>query len=247
MIHRLLIWVFQRFHMLRIASKSRRNMLAVSFSCFLSFVLHVMVITAITAVDSEINIITHPIPGLNFAMGAVLFQCIGSAIALSSLCSGSFSLISPTKGFKEKIADFFKSCALLMVSSFVFHIIAVCYGAPFFSKTTETFHFATLLTALVCFPCCLVIGPNRESFCRIFFEDSCDLGMETAVYITSVCSVLGAWLGAFPIPLDWDISWQEWPVSCALGAHGGYTAGLFLAALYLPRKFGSNQKFYKSV
>ena len=78
-------------------------MLAVSFACFLSFVLHVMVLTLITAVDSDINIIAHPISGLNFAIATVLFQCLFSGIALSTLCNGSFNLISPTKSFKEKV------------------------------------------------------------------------------------------------------------------------------------------------
>lgn len=31
---------------------------------------------------------------------------------------------------------------------------------------------------------------------------------ESSLQITSVCSILGAWFGAFPIPLDWDRPWQ---------------------------------------
>ena len=31
---------------------------------------------------------------------------------------------------------------------------------------------------------------------------------DTSLQITTGCSVVGAWLGAFPIPLDWDRPWQ---------------------------------------
>ena len=30
-------------------------------------------------------------------------------------------------------------------------------------------------------------------------------------------SLAGAWMGAIPIPLDWDRPWQRWPVTCVAG------------------------------
>jgi len=35
-----------------------------------------------------------------------------------------------------------------------------------------------------------------------------ETGIETMVFSSCLCSVAGAWLGAFPIPLDWDRPWQ---------------------------------------
>ena len=34
--------------------------------------------------------------------------------------------------------------------------------------------------------------------------------------------LLGAWLGAVPIPLDWDREWQKWPVTIVTGAYAGW-------------------------
>ena len=34
-------------------------------------------------------------------------------------------------------------------------------------------------------------------------------------------TVVGAWFGAFPIPLDWDRPWQAWPITCVVGAVAG--------------------------
>lgn len=42
----------------------------------------------------------------------------------------------------------------------------------------------------------------------IIVSYSPELGIESMVYISSITSFLGAWLGAFPIPLDWDRPWQ---------------------------------------
>lgn len=45
------------------------------------------------------------------------------------------------------------------------------------------------------------------------------------VFGGSVGCLVGAWLGAIPIPLDWDREWQRWPVTIVLGAVGGYVVG----------------------
>jgi phosphatidylinositol glycan class F len=37
--------------------------------------------------------------------------------------------------------------------------------------------------------------------------------------------VVGAWLGAVPIPLDWDREWQRWPVTVVAGAYRGWGLG----------------------
>lgn len=45
------------------------------------------------------------------------------------------------------------------------------------------------------------------------------------VFGASVGCFLGAWLGAVPIPLDWDREWQKWPVTIVTGAYAGYMVG----------------------
>lgn len=39
-------------------------------------------------------------------------------------------------------------------------------------------------------------------------------------------ALVGAWVGAFPIPLDWDRPWQAWPITCAVGGTAGHMLGL---------------------
>jgi phosphatidylinositol glycan class F len=55
------------------------------------------------------------------------------------------------------------------------------------------------------------------------------------VFGAAVGALLGAWLGAVPIPLDWDREWQKWPVTVITGAYGGYVVGKVLGGLGLVR------------
>lgn len=48
---------------------------------------------------------------------------------------------------------------------------------------------------------------------------------EMAAYMQSITILIGAWLGAVVIPLDWERPWQQWPVSCVLGALLGQAVG----------------------
>jgi hypothetical protein len=41
-----------------------------------------------------------------------------------------------------------------------------------------------------------------------FFVCRPALETETIVFIPTISTLAGAWLGAFPIPLDWDRPWQ---------------------------------------
>ncbi|KAJ9637686.1 Glycosylphosphatidylinositol (GPI) anchor assembly protein [Coniosporium tulheliwenetii] len=45
------------------------------------------------------------------------------------------------------------------------------------------------------------------------------------VYGAALGTLLGAWVGAIPIPLDWDREWQKWPVTIVTGAYIGFAAG----------------------
>ena len=45
------------------------------------------------------------------------------------------------------------------------------------------------------------------------------------VWGASVGTAVGAWLGAIPIPLDWDRDWQQWPITIIAGMYGGATIG----------------------
>jgi len=57
--------------------------------------------------------------------------------------------------------------------------------------------------------------------------------VEMVAYVAFAAAILGAWVGAFPIPLDWDEPWQTWPISCVAGATIVQSVGLLGLAMFL--------------
>ncbi|XP_071079878.1 phosphatidylinositol-glycan biosynthesis class F protein-like [Haliotis cracherodii] len=178
-----------------------------------------------------------PLDLMQHALPLTLVYC--GIIALSELL---FWLV--TKQNKHfKILHVVQGAGLFVSSVLLFHAVAVLYGAPFTEATAETFHFALLLSTTSVLPACMFLGPHLNTWIRVFAHINPDLGKESVVFITSIASVVGAWLGAFPIPLDWDRPWQVWPISCVLGTLIGYCTGLIVSAGHLYYKYTVLNKY----
>jgi len=122
--------------------------------------------------------------------------------------------------------------ALLLAATWVAAAyFTVCFGAPLLSYWQETASFCLLVVLLTAYPCLLVLGPNPSSLHSLYTSGSTDTTpLPATLYLNSVCSLAGAWLGAVPLPLDWDRPWQAWPITCCLGAVAGHVAGNVLGA-----------------
>ena len=105
--------------------------------------------------------------------------------------------------------------ALLLAATWVTAAyLTVCFGAPLLSYWPETASFCVLVVLLTAYPCLLVLGPTPSSLHSLYTSGSTDCTpLPATLYLNSVCSLAGAWLGAVPLPLDWDRPWQvknEW-------------------------------------
>lgn len=135
-----------------------------------------------------------------------------------------------------KLHKLFKVASVLLCSVIVFYVVAVLFGAPFFSSQEETLMFSVLTTILVVFPLILNVGIDATisilSSGNVFEKDPLHSIFSIAIRIV----LFGAWLGAVVIPLDWDKPWQVWPIPCSLGALFGYLISqLFILCLNLPK------------
>ncbi|RXN01752.1 Phosphatidylinositol-glycan biosynthesis class F protein [Acipenser ruthenus] len=107
-----------------------------------------------------------------------------------------------------KVTKVSKSCLYFMFSCLLFHGIVVLYGAPLLESASETFSFAVLLSTFTTLRCLCILGPNVQAWIRVFSRNGAMSIWDTSLQITTASSVIGAWLGAFPIPLDWERPWQ---------------------------------------
>ncbi|KAF3830965.1 hypothetical protein GH733_002203, partial [Mirounga leonina] len=139
---------------------------------------------------------------------------------------------SKRSSLSYKVTRFLKCCIYFLMSCFFFHVIFVLYGAPLIELVLETFLFAIILSTFTTLSCLCLLGPNIKACIRVFSRNGVTSILENSLQITTISSFIGTWLGAFPIPLDWERPWQVWPISCTFGATYGYVAGLMISPLW---------------
>ena len=165
----------------------------------------------------------------------------GSALSLSLPTSGGQADSKPIRGpllrklwvkLSRLLArlsplwELTKGLVILAVCWMFLVYITVCFGAPVMSEWWQTGMFCLLLLLLTVYPCLVVEGPRLESLSKVYSVEA-DSETLTTLHCNALYSLMGAWLGAIPLPLDWDRDWQVWPISCCLGA----TLGNLLANL----------------
>ncbi|SPQ22039.1 c018af6e-cfb6-42b8-9806-c24d48c45abb [Thermothielavioides terrestris] len=111
----------------------------------------------------------------------------------------------------------------LLVTPFL-HAALVLFGAPFLTHGAHTLLCAAHLAVLALLPLFYVHGVDAPAWAAVGgFAAPLD---ETSGGLAG--ALAGAWLGAVPIPLDWDREWQKWPVTILCGLYGGYVLGRVL-------------------
>jgi len=113
------------------------------------------------------------------------------------------------------------------------HVFIVLFGAALTVDVSETFHLAALAASLSIWPCIFHYGLQWDNWvASIFvFEGSPLTGIEGCLSLGGKGALIGLWLGAIPIPLDWDRPWQQWPITCVVGTLMGHALGLICHVL----------------
>lgn len=104
---------------------------------------------------------------------------------------------------------------ILAYWAFVAYIV-ICFGAPVLSEHQETAAFVTGLCLHSIIPIILIEGPDLYGTIAILQTQDLD-PLKLILKRNALCAFGGAWIGALPIPLDWDRPWQPWPLTCTVG------------------------------
>lgn len=110
--------------------------------------------------------------------------------------------------------------------------IQILFGAPITTHLPHTLLSSAHIALLAIFPLIYVHGLDSNKWQEAASWHS----PIDEVFGAAVGAFLGAWLGAVPIPLDWDREWQKWPVTIVTGAYGGYLIGKVLGGWLLRGK-----------
>ncbi|WZY97929.1 hypothetical protein YC2023_070258 [Brassica napus] len=80
----------------------------------------------------------------------------------------------------------------------------------------------SLVLSYVCFH---VFGASLTDWHRVFASVKPSGNIEYMILVPAYGAIIGGWFGAWPMPLDWERPWQEWPICVCYGAIGGYIVG----------------------
>lgn len=108
----------------------------------------------------------------------------------------------------------------------------VLFGAPLTTHHAHTLLAGAHISFLATLPLVYAHGVEGSSWRDIVAL----LRPVDEIYGAMIGTVVGAWLGAIPIPLDWDREWQKWPVTIVTGAYAGYAVGKLLGGTILKGK-----------
>ncbi|KAK4556878.1 Glycosylphosphatidylinositol (GPI) anchor assembly protein [Recurvomyces mirabilis] len=124
-----------------------------------------------------------------------------------------------------KLVPAFLSMTLtLVLSTPLLYIFTVLFGAPLMTHNAHTLLLALHLALLVTPHLYYVHGLDAQTWLRVA---SLQLPLDET-YGLSLGALAGAWMGAVPIPLDWDREWQKWPVTVVIGMYIGAVVGKLL-------------------
>ncbi|EUC27978.1 hypothetical protein COCCADRAFT_110328 [Bipolaris zeicola 26-R-13] len=177
-----------------------------------------------------------PLAVLQIAFVAVCLPPTGGTPSMRKQKPGEKKGKAPTKleqGLNSKIVPAFLSLLLsALAATPLLTAILVLFGAPVSTHHAHTLLCGAHVALLSTLPLIYVHGVDGDTWRQIIAL----LLPIDEVYGGLIGTVLGAWIGAVPIPLDWDREWQKWPVTIVTGAYIGYAVGKLLGGTLLKGK-----------
>ncbi|KAL3476910.1 GPI biosynthesis protein family Pig-F-domain-containing protein [Aspergillus californicus] len=110
----------------------------------------------------------------------------------------------------------------ILLATPVLSLLLVLFGAPLTTHHALTFLCGAHIALLSAFPLIYVHGVDGALWKEIW---GAARPMD-APWGGALGTVVGAWLGAIPIPLDWDRPWQAYPITILTGAYIGFCVGV---------------------
>ncbi|XP_057966869.1 uncharacterized protein LOC131157042 isoform X2 [Malania oleifera] len=114
---------------------------------------------------------------------------------------------------------------------------AIALGAPVgIQQLPKTINWSLLMSLFTLVPAASVYGSSWMDWKRIFAHTKPIETIDYMICLPAHGAVIGAWFGAWPMPLDWERQWQgntrgsflvqEWPICVTYGAMVGYVVAM---------------------
>ncbi|KAK9453628.1 GPI biosynthesis protein family Pig-F-domain-containing protein [Dipodascopsis uninucleata] len=200
-------------------SNTPTSVLLISSALILALPIATIIITSALPSD-PVLVLTY---GLIYLVAVEYMFILGTIIPSTVSTSGK----KKKHGNKNAISTAGLGLVLTGLLVPVIHVIFVLFGAPVTTFVLETFLTSVHVALLSIFPLICTMPLETGTWTLI-------LSMRAPIsetYGGAIGTIIGAWLGAIPIPLDWDREWQKWPVTIIFGAYAGCVAGRLIGSL----------------
>uniref|UniRef100_A0A7N0VC70 Phosphatidylinositol-glycan biosynthesis class F protein n=1 Tax=Kalanchoe fedtschenkoi TaxID=63787 RepID=A0A7N0VC70_KALFE len=109
-------------------------------------------------------------------------------------------------------------------------LVAIALGAPVgLNYLPKTVYWSLLISSLTFVPAACVFGASWKDWRRLFAHTKPVDLVDYMICVPAHGAIVGSWFGAWPMPLDWERPWQEWPICVSYGTMVGYVAGMLLS------------------
>ncbi|KAI4382006.1 hypothetical protein MLD38_008021 [Melastoma candidum] len=145
-----------------------------------------------------------------------------------------FGLFRQNRGRTSLLRAVGRGLLALPAGAIVNALGAVVLGAPVHVKYLPgTVEWSLMMSTMNFVPAASVFGASWSNWQRIFAFTKPNSWIDIMICVPAHGAVVGAWFGAWPMPLDWDRPWQEWPICVSYGAITGYLVGLAASCSYI--------------
>ncbi|XP_077268373.1 phosphatidylinositol glycan anchor biosynthesis class F [Temnothorax americanus] len=135
------------------------------------------------------------------------------------------------RSWAKNLREVFKFLLAALVLSIVYYVMIVLFGAPVLTDREETTMLVVTLITLTFVSTSLHLGvDNALDVLTGTYSQKGNI-LADALKLNIQATILGTWLGATVIPLDWDRPWQAWPIPCVIGALLGYLIAHFITLI----------------
>lgn len=122
----------------------------------------------------------------------------------------------------------------LPIGALVNALGAIALGAPVGNQYfSQTLNWSLMMSLFTTVPAATVFGSSWKDWQRIFAHTKPVGSVDIIICLPAHGAVIGAWFGAWPMPLDWERPWQEWPICVSYGAMAGYLVAIVASFGYV--------------
>ncbi|KAF2301551.1 hypothetical protein GH714_025751 [Hevea brasiliensis] len=158
------------------------------------------------------------------------FVCSPSSDCRESNRHTSLQLVSTQSSTVLVLESCGRGILALPVGALVNALGAIVLGAPVgIEYLPKTINWSLLMSSFMFVPAASVFGSSSSHWQRIFAHTKPNESLEYMICIPAHGALIGAWFGAWPMPLDWERPWQDWPICVTYGAITGYLVAMVVS------------------